>query len=387
MPEKGVGRGLMAADRYYQDYGVRARELKKEGKRVMGYLCAFVPVEMLTAAGFIPFRIKGDVNEPITKADGEMETIVCPLVRSCFDMVLKGKYEFIEGIVIPHACDSMCRTYEIWQYALNLPYSHLINTPHSTDDSSLDFYKEELNAFRRSLAKFAGREISDQNLKQAIKLYNQNRALVAELYQLRKSDTPLVSGVEVAKVLVAAMSLPVEEATELIGSVIKGVKRRKAVPQKPARLMLVGAQVDNIAFINLIEESGAWVVADDLCPGARESLSPIDTMADPVDGIAERYLRRIYCGRTYRERQGSDQEYTEERFGHIGRAIKDFGVDGVVLYIYKYCDPFGFEVPEIKSYIESMGTPILYLEDEYSMSSIGRLRTRIQAFLEILGTK
>jgi benzoyl-CoA reductase subunit C len=387
MPEKGAGRGLMVADRYYQDYGVRARELKREGKRVMGYLCAFVPVEMLAAAGFIPFRIKGDVNEPITKADGEMETIVCPLVRSCFDMVLKGRYEFIEGIVIPHACDSMCRTYRIWQYALNLPYSHLINTPHSTDDSSLDFYKEELKAFRRSLAKFAGREISDRSLEQAIKLYNQNRAKVAELYQLRKSNPPLVSGVEVAKVLVAAMSLPVEEATELIGSVIEGVKRRKAVLQKSARLMLVGAQVDNIAFINLIEESGAWVVADDLCPGARESLSPIDTTADPIDGLAERYLRKIYCGRTYRERQGSNQEYTEERFGHIGRAIKDFGVDGVVLYIYKYCDPFGFEVPEMKSYIESMGTPVLYLEDEYSMSSIGRLRTRIQAFLELLDTK
>ena len=386
MPGKGEN-GLTAADRYYQDYGIRAREIKRGGKRMMGYLCAFVPVEMLTAAGFIPFRIKGDVNEPITKADGVMETIVCPLVRSCFDMVLKGKYEFIEGIVIPHACDSMCRTYEIWQYAPNLPYSHLINTPHSTDDSSLDFYKAELNTFRRSLAKFAGREISDRSLKQAIKLYNQNRAKVAELYQLRKSDPPLVSGVEVARVLVAAMSLPVEEATELIGSVIKEAKERKVVPPKSARLMLVGAQVDNIAFIDLIEESGAWVVADDLCPGARESLSPIDTTADPIDGIAERYLRKIYCGRTYRERQGSDQEYTEARFGHIGRAIKDFGVDGVVLYIYKYCDPFGFEVPQMKSYIESMGVPVLYLEDEYSMSSIGRLRTRIQAFLEILGAK
>jgi bzd-type benzoyl-CoA reductase N subunit len=387
MPEKGACRGLMAAEKYYQDYGIRARELKREGKRMMGYLCAFVPVEMLTAAGFIPFRIKGDVNEPITKADGEMETIVCPLVRSCFDMVLKGKYEFIEGIVIPHACDSMCRTYEIWQYALGLPYSHLINTPHSTDDSSLDFYKAELNTFRRSLAKFAGRGISDESLKQAIRLYNQNRAKVAELYQLRKSSPPLVSGVEVAEVLVAAMSLPVEEATELIGSVIKEAKKRKVVPPKSARLMLVGAQVDNIAFINLIEESGAWVVADDLCPGARESLSPIDNTADPIDGIAERYMRKIYCGRTYRERQGSYQEYTEERFGHIGRSIKDFGVDGVVLYIYKYCDPYGFEVPQMKSYIESMGTPVLYLEDEYSMSSIGRLRTRIQAFLEMLGAK
>ena len=388
MTGKAAGRGLAAADRYYQDYGSRARELKGQGKRIMGYLCAFVPLEMLTAAGFIPFRIRGDVNEPITKADAEMETIICPLVRSCFDMWLKGRYEFLDGIVIPHACDSICRTYEVWQYTLNLPYSHFINMPHGTDDSSLNFYKAELNAFRRSLGGFAGREISDQSLKEAIQLYNQNRARVRELYQLRKSDPPQVSGVEVAKVLVAAVSLPVDEASELIGDVIDEVKPRQAVPaQKSARLMVVGAQMDNVAFIDLVEKSGAWVVADDLCPGARESLSYVDTTADPIDGIAERYLRKIYCGRTFRERKGSYQDYMEERFGHIADMIKDFKVDGVVLYIYKYCDPFGFEVPEMKSYIEAKGTPVLYVEDEYSMSTIGRLRTRIQAFLELLGSK
>jgi bzd-type benzoyl-CoA reductase N subunit len=386
--KSATGKGLSLAEKYYQDYGSRARELKGQGKRIMGYLCAFVPVEILTAAGFIPFRIKGDVNEPITKADTEMETIVCPLVRSCFDMALKGKYEFVDGVVIPHACDSICRTYNIWQYTLNLPYSHFINMPHGTDDSSLQFYKAELNTFRKSLGKFVGREISAQSLKQAIKLYNQNRAKVRELYKLRTSDPPLISGVEVAKVLVAAMSLPVAEASELIGSVIAEVKQRKAAAApKSARIMVVGAQVDNIAFIGLIEKSGAWVVADDLCPGARESLADVDVTNDPIAGIAERYLRKIYCGRSYRERTGSYQEYIEERFGHIARSIKDFKVDGVVLYIYKYCDPFGFEVPQMKSYIESTGIPVLYLEDEYSMSTIGRLRTRIQAFLELLGSK
>ena len=99
----------------------------------------------------------------------------------------------------------------------------------------------------------------------------------------------------------------------------------------------------------------------------------------------ERYLRNINCSRTYRDRKGSYPEYLEARFGHIGRLVKDYNVDGVILYIYKYCDPYGFEVPAMKSYIESLGTSVLYLEDEYSMSTMARLRTRIQAFLEILG--
>lgn len=385
--ETFADKGLSLVDEYYQDYGCRARELKGQGKQVLGYLCAFVPVEMLTAAGFIPFRIRGDTSEPVTKADAEMETIICPLVRSCFDMALKGRYGFLDGIIIPHACDSICRTYEVWQYTLNLPYSHFINMPHGIDDSSLSFYKAELDTFRKSLSRFAGREISDQNLAEAIKLYNQYRARVRELYQLRKSDPPQISGAEVVKTLVAAVSLPVDEATELIGSVIEEVKQRKVVAASKPRLMVVGAQVDNMAFIDLAEKSGAWVVADDLCPGARESLADVDITADPLDGIAERYLRRIYCGRTYRERKGSYQDYIEERFGHIARMIKDFRVDGVILYIYKYCDPFGFEVPQMKGYIESKGVPVLYLEDEYLVSTIGRLKTRVQAFLELIGSK
>lgn len=388
MAEKGAGRGLATANKYYQDYGGRARELKKQGQRIMGYLCALAPVEIISAAGFVPFRIKGDVNEPITKADSEMETIVCPLVRSCFDMSLKGKYEFLDGIVIPHACDSICRTYDVWKYTLNLPYSHLINMPHATDDASLSFYRAELDTFRRSLSRFAGRDISDERLAQTISLYNQNRAKVRDLYELRKTNPPLISGAEVTRLLVGTVGIPVEEATRLIDDVTEEVKQRgKVVPTKSARIMVVGAQLDNAAFIDLIEESGAWVVADDLCPGAREFLSDVAVTPDPIYGIAERYLRDIYCGRTFREKRESYSEYLGQRFGHIGRFTRDFNVDGVVLYIYKYCDPFGFEVPAMKSYIESHGTPVLYLEDEYSMSTIGRLRTRIQAFLELLGSK
>jgi len=384
MPEKVAHKELAEADRYYQDYGARAKELKKQGKRIIGYLCAFTPAEIITAAGYVPVRIKGDVNEPITKADTEMETIICPLVRSCFDMALKGNYDFLDGLVIPHACDSICRTYDIWKYNLDLPYSHFINMPHGTDDASLAFYQEILNTFRKSLSKFAGREISDGALAAAIKLHNQNRSKVRELYELRKSSPTLISGEELTKVLIAVMSLPVDESIKLLGEVITEAKGRGVSTQKQARVMVIGAQVDDIAFIKLIEDSGAWVVADDLCPGAREFMAQVDVTPDPIAGLAERYLRKIKCGRTYREMVGNYEDYLEDRFGHMGRMIDDFKVDGVVLYIYKYCDPYGFEVPQIKSYIEAKGTPVLYLEDEYSMSTIGRLRTRIQAFLEML---
>ena len=380
-------RGLVAAEKYYRDYGGRARELKEQGRKIIGYLCAYVPLEIITAAGFIPFRIKGNVNEPITRADTQMETIVCPLVRSCFDLSVKGSYDFLDGLVIPHACDSICRTYDIWKYTLGLPYSHFINMPHGTDDSSLEFFKAVLSTFRKSLETFAGKEISDNNLAQAVKTYNENRARVRKLYELRKSDPPLISGTELTKVLIAGMSITVDESISLLDMVIAEVKQRVGVAEaKSPRVMVVGAEIHDAAFIQLVEDIGANVVADDLCPGARENLSFVDITDDPIAGIAERYLRKINCARTYFEQTGTYPEYLEARFGHIGRSIKDFKVGGVILYIYKYCDPFGFEVPAMKSYIESLGTPVLYLEDEYSMATIARMRTRIQAFLELIGS-
>ena len=386
MAEKGAGRGLATANKYYQDYGGRARELKKQGQRIMGYLCALAPVEIISAAGFVPFRIKGDVNEPITRADSEMETIVCPLVRSCFDMSLKEKYEFLDGIVIPHACDSIARSYSTISYSLGLPYSHFINIPHTTKDISREFFKAELGTFKESLSRFAGKEISDDSLAQAIQLNNEVKAKVREIYQFRKSDPPLISGTEVTKVLVAAMGIPAVEASQLLDDVINEVKKRDSpTVKKLPRIMVVGAEVDDIAFIKLIEDSGANVVVDSMCVGTRDYFFDVDIGQDPLGSIANYYLRKLNCPRTYREWTGETyEEDLEARFGDIGSFVKDFKVDGVILYLLKYCDPFGFEVPARMQYIKSLDTPVLYIEDEYSMSTIARLRTRVQAFLEIL---
>lgn len=379
--------GLTAAERLYNDYGSFARSLKGNGKQVMGYWCALTPIEIIAAAGFIPLRVKGDVNKPITKADVQMETIVCPLVRSGFEGLLTDKYEFLDGLVVPHACDSLTQSYSTIKYTIGLPYSHFINIPHTTKDISKEFFKAELTTFRKSLAKFAGKEISDESLVQAIKLYNENKAKVRELYEFGKPDPPSISGTEMTQVLVAAMSLPVDESIKLLSSVIDEVKQRPgSAAKKSARLMIIGAQVDDTAFIKLIEDCGANVVINSTCIGTRDYYFDVDVTQDPWDSLADYYLKNLNCPRTYREwTEGTYEDYLEARFGEIGTFIKEFKVDGVILYILKYCDPFGFEVPARIKHIKSLNIPVFYLEDEYLMASIGRLRTRIQAFLEMLG--
>jgi benzoyl-CoA reductase/2-hydroxyglutaryl-CoA dehydratase subunit BcrC/BadD/HgdB len=187
------------------------------------------------------------------------------------------------------------------------------------------------------------------------------------------------------KVLVAAMSLPVEESTELIQNVIDEVKERGSSPvQKSARMMIIGDQIDDIASIEIIEKAGARMVMDDISIGSKIYWPDIEITQNPIEGIAERYLIKIKIPTTYRDTGGTYQDKLEDRFGHIRQFIRDFKVDGAILFIYKYCDPYGFEVPATKNYIESLGTPVLYLEEEYSTSTLGSLKTRIEAFLEMI---
>jgi len=379
--------GLNTVERYYSDYGLRAKELKKEGKKLIGYICSFVPLEMITASGCIPFRIRGDLHEPITTGDTLVETIVCPYYRSCFDLSVKQKYDFLSGIVIPHGCDSMVRSYSAWSYSLPFPYFHFVNIPTVCDESSFEFFEAELNTFRKSLEKFTGKAITDDDLAKAIRVHNENRQKVRALYELRKVDPPLISGTELMTILTAGSSLPIDETNPLYDQILAEIKRRAKSPlKKGPRIFIDGACLDNIELIKLVEELGGNAVADTICNGARDYFPLTGVMGNPVEALARRYLDKVNCPKTYRaNRAGTFEGDISNRFGDIGAYSKEFKVDGAILYVYKYCDPFGFEVPARKAYYKSIDVPLLHLEDVYSAGTIGQLRTRIQAFLEMIG--
>ncbi|MFB3884129.1 MAG: 2-hydroxyacyl-CoA dehydratase subunit D [Thermodesulfobacteriota bacterium] len=374
-------------ERYYRDYGLRARELKGEGRRVIGYVCSFVPLEIISAAGCVPFRVRGDIHEPITTGDTLLETIVCPYYRSCFDLSVKQKYGFLSGMVIPHGCDSMVRSYSAWSHSLPYSYFHFVNIPSVCDESSLEFFGAELKTFKKSLEKFIGKAITDDDLASAIRTHNENRDKVRALYEFRKVDPPLISGTELTRVLTVGSSLPISESNALFDRVISEVGRRKKSPlQKGPRLLIDGACLDNIELIKLVEEIGGNVVADTICNGARDYFPRTEVGGDPINALAHRYLDKVNCPKTYRENKtGTFEGDSAARFGDIGAYAKEFKVDGAILYVYKYCDPFGFEVPARKAYYQSIHTPLLHLEDVYSAGTMGQLRTRIQAFLEMIG--
>lgn len=381
-------KGLAYASQITSDRELRARELKASGTQIIGYFCCSVPLEFFTAVGIVPYRILGNIHEPISRADAYLETSMCAFVRSCLDLSLKGKYDLLDGMVGIHACDSIQRVYDVWNYCHrsdNYKYTHFIDMPHVVRPASIIFFKKQLGFFKKSLEVYTGKAISDADLVKAIQLHNENRKLLRRLYDLRKNDPPLLSGSEAVEVTLAGMSLPVQEYNKLLEEVIAEVVGRK--PQWPtggSRILVYGTLMDDTTLTELVESAGGHVVIDDSCTGSRTFWHDVQITADPLDGLAKHYLDDIPCPRTYRDFEGSHRDDIEARFRYLGELAKDFGVDGAILSIVRFCDLKECDAPDIRDYLQGkLGLPVLHLGDAYDSTASGQLKTRVQAFLEM----
>jgi bzd-type benzoyl-CoA reductase N subunit len=334
-------------------------------------------VELFTALDLVPYRIQGKVGKPVEQAGQYVESIVCPYVRSCFDLALSGEFDFLSGVIIPHTCDAMHRLYDIWKYHLKPPYSYQLYVPHMTHQASYEFFRKEIEGLKTGLEQFVGRSASEKDLIKAISLHNRSRSLLRELYELRKPEPPVISGTEVMWVLVAGMTIPIQEFNELLEDVIAEVRSRKPSAENKPRLLISGSEVDDDTLIHLVEESGASVVMDDLCTGSRFFWHDVDTSKGVMQGLAERYLN-ITCPRTYRPGKAA------QRFSYLGDFIREWKAQGVILYTIRFCDTYQLDAPEMKDYIQSLGLPVLFLEDTYVTSPTGQWKTRVEAFLETI---
>ena len=383
-------KGIDKAQHIYHNRPERAVELKKEGKKVLGYLCIYPVVELISTFDLVPYRIFGSIEEPITKADACLPNCVCPFLRSSLDLGLKGKYDFLDGVVMAHPCDVGEKLAHIWRTYMQPPYSFYIDTPHSTHDDAVQYHKAVLADCLKSLENLTGRKATAEGLKKVIGQYNRQRTLVRELYDLRKLNPPLITGVETLTVLKALMSIPVEEGNQLLGEVISEVKARRDRVAKSTRVMIWGSIIDDVAFIKMVEDLGADVVMDDMCVGSRFFFPDVEVTDDPLDGLARRYLLDLKCPRTFIE-SGIEKgvkdypEDLEKRFGYIGNYVKDWNVQGVILYGLRFCDIHAYEVVPLRDYLTAKNVPSIYIEHDYTAGSLAPLTTRIQAFLETVG--
>jgi benzoyl-CoA reductase/2-hydroxyglutaryl-CoA dehydratase subunit BcrC/BadD/HgdB len=380
-------------DAIIQDRSQRARKLKASGRQILGYVCINPVLEMLTALNIVPFRIFGDINEPITLADTQIPHVVCSFIRSILDLRLKDRYDFLNGTVMGHNCDVGQNLASIWRTCDTDQgrdsFNYFLDFPHGINPSAQQHVKMLLADFKQSLEMFSGEKMTSAKLINATKIHNEQRALVRELYDLRKSNPPMISGTETFKIIVALMSLPAEEGNSLLRKTIREVKDREISIKNNPRLLIWGSILDNIDFVKMIEDCGANVVMDDMCVGSRAYWTDVELTNDPLDGLSYHYLLQIRCPRTYRssDHKNIKKNYLdqlENRYSYLKKYVSDWNIKGVILQSLMYCDTHGYEVPSLRDYFNSFNIPSIYLEHNFSDSSPESMRVRIEAFLEMI---
>ena len=388
MPE--AAKGLARVKQILEDRFAGIKDLKAQGKKTAGYFCSYVPLEILTALDVAHFRITGDLEEPVTAVEKILPASFCPFMRNCIDSVFKGKYDFLDGMVGAHSCDAQEKSIHVWKSRKDYEYYHYLDMPATTHSWGIEMFRKSLDKFKASAEAWMGKEISPQELKAAIEKHNRLRALVRDFYNLKRVTPQPVSGADTLRLMLALASLSPDQGIELLSEVIEETKANGG--QKPdqgkKRILVYGACLDALPLITLIEDYEAEVVMDDHCMGPRTYFRDVPLTDDPMDGLTRRYAD-LTCARTFREAEVGELEKDhpadlESRFVHLGKYIEKWNVEGVVIQLVRFCDPFGYEVPELKDYLNSLKVPNIYVEMEYTSGSLAPLKTRVQTFLENL---
>ena len=382
-------KGLDKAREIYSDRSQRVRELKAGGKKIIGYPCVYVPLEMLTALDLVPYQTCGDVKEPVTEADRALPRSFCPIMRNCLDCALKNKNDFLDGMVTIHSSDPQEKTARVWESYTNYPYFHFIDMPITVRPEALEYFRSQLHDFRTTLEAFTGRKLSREKLEAAIEAHNQQRALVRELYELTKPSPPRVSGTEIIQVVKALTGLPVVEGNDLLTQTISEVKKRTSGPDKKSARLLIWSSTLDDADIMQVFEAKANVVMNESCGGIRAYRASVKLTADPLEGLADYYLNEITCARTFRQAAPGEtrKDYARDlqsRFGYLKSIIKNWKINGAIMLLVRYCDPFAFEMPSLKDYFNSLGISSTYIEYDYTTGALAPLRTRVEAFIETI---
>jgi benzoyl-CoA reductase/2-hydroxyglutaryl-CoA dehydratase subunit BcrC/BadD/HgdB len=251
----------------------------------------------------------------------------------------------------------------------------MLNNPQKMyDESGFKFYRHELDKFKQVMEDLSGNKITDESLQKSIDLYDETRRLLKKLNGLRNRDVPPVSGAEFLRIAMASMLMPKERANELLKQLIDEVKTREIKDADGPRILITGSIIDNPALIELVEDLGSVVVADDLCSSTKYFWYETKPNQDPMDAIVRFNLERSVC---------ACMHPSEDRYDYLHELIKEFNVDGIIYFNIKYCHPFVYESATFRKKLEEE-TPTLILEVDHGLSGLGQLKTRVQAFLEML---
>jgi benzoyl-CoA reductase/2-hydroxyglutaryl-CoA dehydratase subunit BcrC/BadD/HgdB len=351
------------------------QEWKDRGGKVIGCMYHFVPEEIITAAGLVPFRMRATGSSGTELSESCFTQVNCSFVRHLFDSAMHGNQGFLDGVVTVNNCDHIRRLFDNWKSRIKTPYRHFLWFPKKSGQEQVDAYRNELAGFRKSLEGHFQVAITDERLRDAIALHNETRRLQRQLYAMRKGEAPPVTGAETLAVMVAGTCMPRPRYNALLGRLLAECRDAECKKGHRVRILLVGGEIDDPELVEVIESQGGLVVGDSLGYGSRSIWKDVDPDDDPLTALAryqvmERPADPRICGTTF------------ARNDYVLRMVREFNADGVVSVRLPQCDHWGFEQVNLARCFRRSGIPHLSLEVDYILASVGQIRTRVQAFME-----
>ena len=352
----------------------------EQGGKVMGYFCCYAPEEVITAAGMVPFRVRATGSTSTELADAYLTNINCSFCRHAFNMGLRGDYDFLEAVVWLNNCDHIRRIYDNWRRKVGTPMAHMMSLPKLTTDKQVGWWREELAILKEALEKHLGVTITNDKLRRAIKVHNETRRLLRQLYELRKKDNPPITGAETLAVVIASTAMPREQFNKMLAELLDDMKGTEGTKDYKYRLMLVSSILDDPKYVKVIEDLGGLVVTDSMCFGSRMFWADVDEKAkDPLDALARYYIQ---------EKPGCPRMFLgfPDRSKFVMDMVKEFKVDGIIGLRMVFCDLWAGELFMQEKDLQTASIPVLHMDREYLVAgTVGQARTRVQAFLESIG--
>jgi benzoyl-CoA reductase/2-hydroxyglutaryl-CoA dehydratase subunit BcrC/BadD/HgdB len=380
------------------DFVTREKEIraaKEEGKKVIGYTCLFAPIELILAADAIPVRVNSGWYDAAKLGDRVVPVEVCPMVRSTIGakMIALSPYlELSDALISVLTCDGMTKLGEILSdykpvWAMTLPRA-------KDSEQSRRLWSEEIKAVKGQIEALTGNKISRKQLKPTIALTQKATKSFRRLQELRKGS-PVIMGRDAMLVNQTYMWDNIERWTEKTEALCDELEKRAsqkkwACPPDTPRVMVTGTPMiwpDNWKVPTLIEEANPQgvLVADELCSGERLLYDPVGvdewSMSDMLNAIAERYLMASTCP-CFTSKDGN-----EDRINWMLNKIKEWKIQGVIYYVTRGCILYAMEYTRVKKVLDSIGVPVYYLDTEYTREDVGQMKTRVEAFLEMLSAR
>ena len=362
-----------------QPYGYLRKWKEQNGKKIIGCLPMYVPEEIIHAAGMLPVVLQKS-NEQISLGPANVQSYFCGIVRSLGDMIQENKLKFLDGVVSPDICLAIrglsnmarMRMREIYYFDLLLPLA-------VKNKASRPFLRDELERFKASLEEFSGNKIERDSLLRSIQVFNENRALLRELCDLRRKKPGLIGAADLSSTVVAGMVMPKEEHSRLLAELLSGLRKKETPSNGAVRVVLSGSlcEFPSRDILDLIEDAGCIVVDDDLYAGGRYIASDLGMDGDPLEAIASRHLdMAIPCPTRFD--QGSDLG------DYLVNLVNTSQAQGVIFLIVKFCQPHDMYYPYLVEKLQEAGIPNMMIETEHEMPSVGQVKTRVQAYIEMI---